>query len=89
PLAKVKSKNNTNKEFKELSIFISLYKLLVVSEWILQNGIITPFLDSSLGNINLGDAMTSQIYIVSCNLPVARTSKLLNQHMKRCLNNSW
>lgn len=88
PLAKVKSKNNTNKQFKELSIFIGLYELLVVGGYLLQNGIITPFLGSWLGSINLGDTTTSQVHIVSCNLPVVRTSRLLNQYLKRCSNNS-
>jgi hypothetical protein len=65
PLAKVKSKNNMNKQFKEFSIFIGLYELLIVGGYILKNNIITPSLGSSLGNNYLEDTTTNEIHVVS------------------------
>lgn len=89
PSAKVKAKNNMNKQFKELSIFIGLYELLVVGGYILKDNTITPFLGSSLGNNHLEDTTTNEIHVVTSKLPIIKTSRILNQYLKRCSNNPW
>lgn len=89
PSAKVKPKNNMNKQFKEFSIFIGLYELLIVGGYILKNNIITAFLGSSLGNNYLEDTTTNEIHVVSSKLPTIKTSRILNQCLKRCPNKPW
>ncbi|RCH78397.1 hypothetical protein CU097_000951, partial [Rhizopus azygosporus] len=80
PVCKLRHKTSTNKSYKEVSIFIELYELLVVGGYILLNDDLTPFLGSSLGNIGVDYDESSQIYIPTSQQPFINTRRLMTQY---------
>lgn len=87
--AKVKHKENTDKLFTEVSIFVELYELLIVSGYILQNNSISPFLGRSFGKFHFGSTTAKNIHVLDTNVPVMKTARLLNQYFKRCSDKPW
>ncbi|KAI9262617.1 hypothetical protein EDC94DRAFT_608634 [Helicostylum pulchrum] len=89
PAAKVKHKQNTDKSFTELSIFVGLYELLIVSGYILHNDSISPFLGSSFAKFRFGNTVARNIHVLEADVPTTKTTRLLNQYFKRCSNKPW
>ncbi|GAA5799117.1 hypothetical protein HPULCUR_004526 [Helicostylum pulchrum] len=89
PAAKVKHKQNTDKSFTELSIFVGLYELLIVSGYILHNDSISPFLGSSFAKFRFGNTVARNIHVLEAEVPTTKTTRLLNQYFKRCSNKPW
>lgn len=89
PTAKIQKKNTLNKIFKEVSIFITLYELLVVGGYVIKDNMIILLLDSSLGSLDLPDSTSNNIIIPISRLQVIKTERLLNQYFKRCSFNLW
>lgn len=86
--AKVKHKENTDKSFTEVLIFVGLYELLVASGYIIQNGSIGPFLGSSFGKLHLVSTTAKRIYVPEADVPIMKTARLLNQYFK-CSDKPW
>jgi hypothetical protein len=55
---------NIDKSFTELSIFVGLYELLIVSGYILQNDLISPFLGNSFGKFHFGSTIAKNIHVL-------------------------
>ncbi|KAG1150894.1 hypothetical protein G6F37_003333 [Rhizopus arrhizus] len=89
PIAKIQKKNTLNKVFKELSIFIGLYMLLIVGGCAFKDNMTTPLLGSSLRSLDLPDSNSSNITVSISRSQVIKTVRLLNQYFKRCSFNLW
>lgn len=89
PIAKLQKKNTLNKVFKELSIFIGLYILLIVGGCAFKDNMTTLLLSSSLGSLDLPDSNSSNITVSISRSQVTKTVRLLNQYFKRCSFNLW
>ncbi|KAI9265766.1 hypothetical protein EDC94DRAFT_604043 [Helicostylum pulchrum] len=89
PAAKVKHKQNTDKSFTELPIFVGLYELLIVSGYILHNDSISPFLGSSFAKFHFGNTVARNIHVLEAEVPITKTARSLNQYFKRCSNKPW
>lgn len=89
PTAKIQKKSTINKVFKELSIFIGLYMLLVVGNCVFKDNMFTPLLGSSLGSLDLPDSNSNNIIVSISRSQFIKTGRLLNQYFKCCSFNLW
>lgn len=67
----------------EISIFAGCYELLVVGEYLYENGSMTPFLGSSVDKPKLVEEETKIINVPTIALNYIATTRSLNQYMKR------
>lgn len=81
--ARVSRKTNTGKSYMEISIFAGCYELLVVGEYLYENGSTTPFLGSSVDKPKLVEEETKIINVPTIALNYIATTRSLNQYMKR------
>ncbi|KAG1398284.1 hypothetical protein G6F60_008466 [Rhizopus arrhizus] len=89
PIAKLQKKNTLNKVFKELSIFIGLYILLIVGGCAFKDNMTTLLLSSSLGSLDLPDSNSSNITVSISRSQVTKTSgKQKYQYVPPCFESA-